>query len=224
MTFLFCLTVLLMSVYVILSLFCRYELCFGQGIRQFHARTDNIRQVDGTVIQQQVIEAQFSLGIAPVEQYADITSLLLGSSHTTDGVLKPTGTSTTGGGTTTAEGGSEGSGGEGRYRTILPPSGLPVGLGVGKSKGPKYITVRTTCTLFYIIHTISSSFLLLHICQLEFKDGTPCDIESLNRSTSVHISWWALEGVIILTYAYSICVCILYICLCIYIFTFTIPL
>ena len=119
-----------MSVYVILSLFCRYELCFGQGIRQFHARTDNIRQVDGTVIQQQVIEAQFSLGIAPVEQYKDVSSLLLGSSHTTDGVLKPTGTSTTGGGEW-----------EGRYRIVLPPSGLPVGLGVGKSKGPKYITV-----------------------------------------------------------------------------------
>ena len=133
-----------MPVYVVLSLFCRYEVCFGQGIRQFHARTDNIRQVDGTVIQQQVIEAQFSLGIAPVEQYADIRSLLLGSSHTTDGVLKPTGASTTGGGTTSAE--SEG-GGEGRYRNVLPPSGLPVGLGVGKSKGPKYITVSATYTL-----------------------------------------------------------------------------
>lgn len=141
-----------------------YEICFKTGIRQMHARSEGMQQSNGIIQHLQVIDDQYSLGEAPVDIYSDKSALMHAagirvSSDVDDGSMPdPLQPKET----------SDKSNASYRKNDIykggklqIPTSGMPV-TGFAKDDSPKFLS-------------------------LEFKNGTACDIESLNRSTTVQI-------------------------------------
>jgi hypothetical protein len=156
-----------------------YEICFNTGIRQMHARSETVQQGNGVIQHMQIIDDQYSLGEAPVEIYSNITALMIAAGiqvtqNTDDNnnnagslpdPLQPKDTTNVNSDGTNKIGINGDNKKVGKLR--MPPSGMPVA-GFGKDDAPKFLS-------------------------LDFKNGTACDIESLNRSTTVQIHCGARE-------------------------------
>lgn len=164
-----------------------YEICFNKGIRQMHARSESVQQSNGVLVHTQVIDDQYSLGDAPIAIYTNNTALMRAAGFGVRGNLQVSSSSSSSssvagdddgsmpdslqpkeGTASGTKGAAEESEKVAKWR--VPMSGMPV-TGFGRDGSPEVLT-------------------------LEFENGTPCDIESLNRSTSVQIQCGARELIV----------------------------
>jgi hypothetical protein len=190
-----------------------YELCFGKGIRQFHMQIESEmkdERGERVIVQHESLQSQYFLGNAPTRLYTNITALelaagMLGVQAKIDaekntakkdamklrGLVKKQGRETK-----RKRRGEKGSNYgdeiiadvafaeelygdpeeeqesffENRNQRLLSMAGLPTNILI-KDTGPKSL-------------------------KLEFEGGTPCDLEEVNRSTTVEISCGAKDTII----------------------------
>jgi hypothetical protein len=151
-----------------------YELCFKHGVRQFHLQTEAASasgsksgQAGQQQNQQMVITSEFNLGNAPVTSYTSEEEL-----------------------------NRQVSGGDRRKMMARVNEGHSGGgEEAGRDRSEKeFLIAAATHDYHYGDPPVGMAIPLLQrsyrprVLSLNFDGGTPCDIESLNRSTQVRIS------------------------------------